>query len=113
MSTNQRNQDRELDAWLSRALQSHAEYIEDEGFTDRVMGRLPAHQAPSWRWRLGVVLLALLAGTLVASVVPVQPLIASIASVSMAMSVMTLLQTGGVILASVLLAVGYWVWKEA
>lgn len=113
MSTNQRSHERELDAWLSRTLQSHGEYIEDEGFTDGVMVRLPGHATRPWRWRLGVLFLALLSGLLAMAVVPVQPLVAALASVSVAVPVMPLLQVGGALLASVLLAAGYWIWKEA
>lgn len=53
------NDSREFDQWLSRELTRNQPYIDDEGFTDRVMAQLPPR--PPKRQAANIATLALLA----------------------------------------------------
>jgi len=55
------NDSRDFDQWLSQELTRHQPHIDDAGFTDRVMTRLP--QTPPKRQPLNGLALALLALT--------------------------------------------------
>lgn len=105
--------DRELERWLARELKQSAEYIDDNGFTDRVMSSLPVEPAPRrlpfW---LGSLLVALLLGMGAVLIVPVQPLMVQLTSMLLATPLIAWLQVGLGLSLLVVTGAGYWVWRE-
>jgi len=106
------NDERELDARLTRALQSRSDYIDDAGFTDNVMSRLPAEPARRFAALLWVVLAAALAGLLALLLIPAQALAYALAANLLAVSLTTLIQGGLLVTAVLVVGAACWVWQE-
>ncbi len=106
------NDEHELDAWLTQTLQGRHEYIDDAGFTDEVMNRLPA--APTGRLvpLLWVLLAAMMAGLLGLMLIPAQALAYALAAHLLAVPLATLIQGGLLATAVLVVGAGYWVWQE-
>lgn len=106
--------DCELERWLARELQQSADYIDDEGFADRVMSQLPTEPAPRplalWLWPL---LIAVLVGVGAVLLVPVQPLTTHLLAVLLEMPLLAWLQIGLGVSTLVVAGASYWVWREA
>ncbi len=108
------NDERELDARLARALRRSADYIDDDGFSDRVMQSLsmPAPSRRSVGVRLWVLLAAILVGSLAVAVIPAQAWAYTLAAGILAMPLDAMLQTGALITLVLMAALGGWALQE-
>lgn len=117
MNGKQNSDERELDQWLAREFQRSTEYIDDNGFTDQVMARLPAapvsERTRGFRPLLVAVVIGLLVGLAAVLTVPVPPLLAALLGGLMAAPLTVWLQVGGALSLLAMLGAGYWVWREA
>ena len=106
------NDEPELDAWLTQALQSRGDYIEDAGFTDGVMTRLPAHRSRRIAPLLWLLLAALSAGLLALLLVPAQSWAYALVANLRAVSLTSLIQGGLLVTAALVTGAVYWIWQE-
>jgi len=107
------NDERELDAWLAQTLRSRSDYIDDAGFTDGVMDRLPAGRSRRLVQLLWVLLAVSLAGLLGLMLIPVHAWAYGLAANLLAVSMTTLLQGGLLVSAALVVGAAYWVWQES
>lgn len=112
MNTETPNDERELDARLTRALRRSADYIDDDGFSDRVMQSLPAPSRRPVGPLLWVLLVAALAGVLGVAVIPVQAWTYTLVASILAMPLGTMLQVGALITLVLTAALGGWALQE-
>lgn len=112
MNSKNLNDERELDAWLTRALHNRSDYIEDAGFTESVIQRLPARPARRWVALLWVLLAAAFAGALALLLIPAQALAYALVTHLLAVSLTTLIQAGVLASAALVVGVGCWIWQE-
>lgn len=107
------NDERELDVWLTQTLRSSSDYIDDAGFTDGVMSRLPSRPTGRLGPLLWVVLAATLVGLLGLLLIPVQAWAYALVANLLAVSLSTLIQGGLLVSAALAIGAGYWVWQES
>ncbi len=107
------NDERELDAWLTQTLQGQSDYIDDAGFTDGVMGRLPASPTRRYGALLWVVLVAALVGLLGLLLIPAEVWAYALTANLLAVSLTTLIQGGLMVMAALMVGAAYWVWQES
>lgn len=112
MKSDNLSDDRELDAWLSHALQRQSDHIDDAGFTDAVMHRLPARRAGRLPGILWVLLMAVLAGLLALVLIPAPTWAYALAGALLTTPLTVLIQVGLLATAVLVAGAGYWIWHE-
>ncbi len=113
MSPKNLNDERELDAWLTQTLRSRSDYIDDAGFTDGVMSRLPSGSTGRLGTLLWVVLAATMVGLLGLLLIPAQAWAYALVANLLAVSMTTLIQGGLLVSAALVIGAAYWVWQES
>ncbi|MAN52679.1 MULTISPECIES: DUF5056 domain-containing protein [unclassified Marinimicrobium] len=106
------NDERELDAWLSQTLQRNSDHIDDAGFTDAVMHRLPVRRAGRLSRVLWVLLMAGLAGLLALVLIPAPTWAYALAGAMLATPLTVVIQVGLLATAVLVAGASYWVWQE-
>lgn len=119
MQSDKSSDERELDLWLTQTLQRNGDYIEDSGFTDRVMQRLPSPASRRWLSILGVLLSACFAGVLALTLIPAQAWVEAVLVMStthfeawMTFSPVTMMLMGGLATSVLVVGLSVWVWQE-
>lgn len=106
------NDERELDAWLTRNLQNQSDYIDDAGFTEGVMNRLPENPSRRFAPLLWLLLAVVTVGLSALLLVPAQTWAYALAANLLAVSLTSLIQGGLLVTAALITGAVYWIWQE-
>lgn len=112
MNPNSLNDERELDAWLTRTLQRRSDYIDDAGFTEGVMKRLPAQRARRLTAPLWVALGAIVVGLLALALIPAQDWAYALVAGLLTLPLATLIEAGLLTTSVLVVGAAYWIWQE-